>query len=175
MRERLIHAPVWALAAVFGGFFGLSWAVWSRFLEGQSWTRALVTAAIAGVLFGAMMGPVTHRQWRGARELAARSPGGLSREVRRAGWRGPVPSDPVVRQAAHDLLRAQLEPMERQRRWASPFFALMAVLALYLALTDSAWWWWAVAAWTGMAVAHPFTRRRLRRRAVLLGDTGPRP
>ena len=175
MRERLLHAPVWALIVVFGVGFGVFWAVWSHFLQGQSWTRALVTAAIAGVLFGGMMGPVQHRQWRGAREVAARSPGGLSREVRRASWRGPVPSDPAVRQAAYDLLRAQLEPMERQRRWASPFFALMAALALYLALTDSAWWWWAVPAWTAMAVAHPFTRRMLRRRAARLRGTDSRP
>ena len=168
MREWMLKAPAWGLALVNGALFALFWAAWTL-LEGQSWTRAFTTAAIAGVFFGAMMGPVQHRQLRGAREVAARSPGGLPREVRRASWRGPVPSDPAVREAAHDLLRAQLEPIERQRRWAPPFFALLAALALFLALTDSAWWWLGVLGWAGVAVAHRYSLLRLRRRLTLLG------
>ena len=173
MREWMLKAPAWGLALVNGALFTLFWAAWSL-VDGQSWTRALVTAVIVGVIFGGIMGPVQHRQWRGAREVAARSPGGLSREVRRASWRGPVPVEPAARRAAHDLLRAQLEQLDRQRRWASPFFAMMAVVAFYLALTDNAWWWLAVVAWTGMAAVHPFARHRLGRRAELLRESEPR-
>ncbi len=168
MRERLLNAPAWALGLVNGSLFGLFWTAFTRYGEGDSWTAALVQGGLMGLFFGAVMGRVQHRQQRGVRDVAARSPEGLSKRVRRAVLRGPAPEDPQVREAAHGLAVAQLAQYERQRRWASPFFGLMAVLTAFLAVTDSPWWWLAVGAWTAAAVGHPWLRRRLRRRAALL-------
>jgi hypothetical protein len=172
MRERLLHAPAWVLGLVNGSLFGLIWVLVTRFGDGESWSTAVAYGGIAGVVFGALMGRVQHRQQRGVREIAARSPEGLSRRVRRAALRGPVPEQPEVREAAHGLALAQLVQYERQRRWASPFFVLVALLSAYLAVTDNAWWWVAVVAWTVAAVGHPWMRSRLRRRAELLRGPG---
>jgi hypothetical protein len=168
MRNRLLHAPAWVLALVNGGTFGLWWVLYTRLIQEEGWTEALVSGGLLGLFFGAVMGPVLHRQNRGVREVAARSPEGLSRQVRRAASRGPVPAEPEVRRAAHELALAQLEPMERQRAWGPPFFLLMAALAVGLAVTGTGWWWAGAALFAAMAAGHRYQLVRLRRRAALL-------
>lgn len=170
MRERLLHAPAWVLGLLNGSLFGLFWTAFTRYGEGESWTAALVQGGLLGLFFGAVMGRLQHRQQQGVRDVAARSPEGLSRRVRRAVLRGPAPEDPQVREAAHGLAVAHLAQYERQRRWAPPFFGLVAVLSAFLAVTDSPWWWFAVAAWAAAAAGHPWMVRHLRRRTALLGD-----
>jgi hypothetical protein len=167
MRERLLHAPAWVLGLVDGTLFALVWILLTRFGGGDSWSTAVVYGVVAGVVFGALMSRVQHRQQQGLREVAARSPEGLSRRVRRAASRGPVPEDPQIREAARGLARAQLGRYEQQR-WASPFFVLVALLSALLAVTDTAWWWLAAVVWIGAAVWHPYARDRLRRRVALL-------
>jgi len=168
MRERMLHAPAWVLAVVSGTIFGLFWVLWMHYGEGDSWTASLVQGGLMGLVFGAIMGPVQHRQQRGVREVADGSPEGLSKRVRRAAFRGPVPAEPTVREAAHGLVLAQLAQLDRQRRWASPFFLLLAALGVFQAVIDNPLWWLAVVLWTAGAVAHPYLRSRLRRRADLL-------
>lgn len=174
MRERLLHAPAWALGVVNGSLFSLGWAAWTHYGDGESWTASLSYGAILGVFFGAIMGVVQHRQQCGVREVAARSPEGLSGRVRRAARRGPVPEEAEVRDAAHGLVVAQQAQLEKQRVWAPAFFVLLAVLGVFQAVTDSPWWWLVVVAWTVAAVGHPYLRHRLRRRAELLrADESP--
>ena len=176
MRERLLHAPAWVLGLVNGSVFGVVWAAFMRFGDGQSWSTALVYGGVAGAVFGVLMGRVQHRQQQGLRDVAARSPEGLSRRVRRAALRGPVPAQPGVREAAHGLAVAQLAQYDRQRIWPTPFFLLVALLSAFLAVTDSPWWWVAVVAWIVAAAGHPYMRSRLRRRAELLrGDGSQQP
>lgn len=124
------------------------------------------------MLFGAVTGPVLHRQQRGVREAATRSPEGLSARVRRASWRGPVPQDPEVRAAARDLVLAQLAQYDKQRRWGPLAFGFFALLSLYLAITESPWFWLGVVGWTLAAAGHLWMRNRLRRRAELLRPDG---
>ncbi|MGY2127991.1 hypothetical protein [Blastococcus sp. SYSU DS0617] len=176
MRERLLHAPAWVLGLVNGSLFGLVWAAFMRFGGGESWPTTLTYGGVAGAVFGGLRGRIQYRQQQGLRDVAARSPEGLSRRVRRAASRGPVPADPEVREAAHGLVLAQLAPLDRQRLWATPFFVLVALLSAFLAVTDSPWWWLAVVAWTVAAAGHPWKRARLRRRAELLrGDGSEQP
>lgn len=172
MRERLLQAPAWVQALVNGTLFGVFWAGWNHFGEGDSWTAALVQGGIVGLVFGAIVGPVLHRQQRGVREAAARSPEGLSARVRRASWRGSVPQDPEVRAAARDLALANLAQYDKQRVWGPLFFAFVALLSLYLAISESPWYWLGVVAWSLAAAAHLLMRRRLRRRAELLCPDG---
>ncbi|SOD95102.1 hypothetical protein [Blastococcus haudaquaticus] len=167
MRERLLRAPAWVLALVAGTSFAVLWALITR-VQGESWTAAIVTGAVLGVFFGGVMGPIQHRQNRGLREVAARSPEGLSKRVRRAAWRGPVPDDVDVRQAAHDVVLAQSAQLERQRIWGPALFLLMAALGIYLAVADDPWWWLSVPVWITAAAAHRVVLLRLRRRAELL-------
>ena len=143
MRERLLHAPAWVLGLLSGSLFGLLWAVWTHVAEDESWTSSLIQGGVMGVFFGAVMGVVQHRQQRGVREVAA-----------------------------HGLVLAQLAQLDRQRRWASAFFLLMAALGVVQAVTENPWWWLAVVAWTAGAVAHPYLRNWLRRRAELLRPDG---
>lgn len=170
MRERLLHAPAWVLGLLNGSLFGLFWTAFTRYSDGDSWTSALVQGALMGLFFGAVMGRLQHRQQQGVRDVAGRSPEGLSRRVRRAAVRGPVPAEPAVREAARGLALAQLVQLDRQRRWAPTFFVLVGLLSAYLAMTDSPWWWLAVVAWAVAAVGHPWLRSRLRRRTALLSD-----
>lgn len=169
MRERLLHAPVWVLGLVNGVLFGLFWTAWSRYGDGESWTSSLATGAVLGVVFGCVMGVVQHRQQRGVRDAAVHSPEGLSKRVRRAAFRGPVPEQPEVREAARVLALAQLAQYERQRRWAPTFFVFVALLSAALAVTNNPWWWGAVVAWIIASIGHPWAQRRLSRRAALLG------
>ncbi|SEM12292.1 hypothetical protein SAMN04515665_13223 [Blastococcus sp. DSM 46786] len=172
MRHRLLQAPVWVLSVVTGSTFGLFWVLWSRLLEGESWSEALAVGGLLGLFFGAVMGPVLHRQNRGVREAAERSPEGLSPRVRRAASRGPVPAETEVRRAAHELALAQLGPLERQRAWGPPFFLFMAAVAVGLASTESAWWWLGAAFFVAIAAGHRYQLVRLRRRVALLDPEG---
>ena len=167
VRERLLDAPAWVLALFTGTFFAVFWALTTR-VQGESWSAAVVQGAILGVFFGGVMGPVLHRQNRGLREAAARSPEGLSKRVRRAAWRGPVPDDVDVRRAAHEVVLAQSAQLERQRVWGPAVFLLLAALGTYLAVADDPWWWLSVPVWITAAAAHRVVLLRLRRRAELL-------
>jgi hypothetical protein len=168
MRERMLNAPVWVRALISGAMFGVLWVLYMRFVQGESWTVALAFGVLAGAFFGALFGPIQHRQLAGVRDAAARSPEGLSARVRRAASRGPVPAEPEIREAAHGLVVAQLRPLERQRIWGPAFFLLMAVLAVFEAVTQSPWWWLAVVFWISVAAGHRYALLRLRRRAELL-------
>lgn len=175
MRERMLQAPPWVLAVVSGTMFGSSWALWTHYGDGDSWTASLVPGVLLGLFFGAVVGPIQHRQQRGVREAAARSPEGLSRRVRRAAFRGAVPGEPAVREAAQGLALAQLTQLDRQRRWAPLFFLLMAIVSAVAATTGSPWWSLAVPVWTLAAAWHIWLRGHLRRRAALLGAENGSP
>ena len=172
MRERMLNAPAWVLAVVNGTLFGVFWAGWTHYGEGDSWTASLVQGSLLGLFFGAVMGPVLHRQQRGVREAAARSPEGLSKRVRRAAWRGPAPQEPEVRAAARDVVLAQLAQYDKQRVRGPIFCAVLAVLSLYLAVVQSPWHWLGVLAWSAAAAGHLWVRSWLRRRADLLRPDG---
>jgi hypothetical protein len=168
MRERMLNAPAWVLAVISGTMFGVLAVLYMRFGQHESWTAALVLGVLCGAFFGALFGPIQHRQQGGVRDAAARSPEGLSGRVRRAALRGPLPAEPEVREAAHSLVVAQLRPLERQRIWGPAFFLLMAVLAVFEAIAVSPWWWLAVLLWIAAAAGHRYSLLRLRRRAELL-------
>ena len=167
MRDRLLNAPWWVLSLVSGASFAVVWAGWR--LLGDSWPAALAQGALLGIVFGAVMGPVTHRQNRGLREAAAQSPEGLSTRVRRAAFRGPVPADQAVRETARRVVVAQLRPLDRQRWWGPTFFVLVAVLGVALGLADSPWWFLPVPFWIAAACGHVLLRQHLHRRAAVLG------
>ncbi len=108
-----------------------------------------------GTLFGAMMGFLAfarhpERPWAGV--------------VVSASGRGAAPTDPEVREAAARLVRYRLTVVARQRRWASPMFAVLAIGGIWFALTDSLWWWLATGTFVAALVLGLVQPRQMKRR-----------
>ena len=150
-----------------GVFFGAFMAIFSL-LRGVPWPVAVTGGAIGGVFFGAVMGPLVQRQYRRQRVVVAQLTAGTERAAGRAVWRGPVPEDPEVREAAARLADFQLA--ELRRRWPFTIVAAVAFVALatWLAVVRSPWWWFSVAVFLGLLVFTVLAPRRLQRRAERL-------
>ena len=167
MRLWLLTAPRWVLVLVNGGLFAAFWIVWSHVVQERAWTESLITALLTGAVFGAFMGPYTHRLNEGLRAAV----GTLTREVRRAGWRGPAPADPEVRAAALRLVDHQQGEWQRRRTLNLTLFCVMTVLYAALAVTWSPWFWLASGFFAGMLVfSLAMDRWMSRRRQVLRGE-----
>jgi hypothetical protein len=170
MLERLLLAPAWVLAVVYGVAFGVGQGV-VQYLQDANWTASLTAGGVTGLVFGAVAGPGQYRQNGGWRQAAHLSPEGLSRRVRRAVRSGPAPEDPAIRQAVHAVVAAKLHQAEGWRRiYSAVLCALLAAVGLVLVVVDGPWWWLGVAAVLGLAAWTEIHLRRLRRRdAVLAG------
>jgi hypothetical protein len=165
----LLNAPTWVLVVVNGVPFGVVMGLWWFLVEGSSATTAVVGGAVAGLAFGAVLGPVQRRQARQAEaSLGALTDRRDRNAALRATWRGPVPDDPAIRSAAAELADEQHARLHRQRLWAPAVYATLTGLSAWLAVTGSPWWWCAVAFWIAAAVGTVLLRRRLGRRAELL-------
>jgi len=123
-------------------------------------------AALSAALFGIPMG------WFAARQAAElrHAPDGTSPEeerlAMRAVMRGPVPTDPVVRQAASEVLQSQLR---QARQWHRPGLALwlaFTALGVYLATTGSPVGWTTVV-FLGFFVGQIWHVRHLAARSAL--------
>ena len=171
MREWFLRAPAWASIAVHGSAYGLVGALYASLRLDVDSTRGIVWGGVAGALIGVVTGLVQYSRNRGLRELAARSPEGLSHRVRRAAWRGPMPEAPAIRQAAHGLVVVRLEREEGWRRnFGRVVLLLCALVVVVLVIAHSAWWCLAAAACLGLAVLDEGHLRRLHRREELLVD-----
>lgn len=169
VRDRLLTAPAWVIGLLNGAVAGAMWVLINRVVWQETWAASALSGLLFGVVFGVITGPFQRRQWRGLREAAGRSPEGLSKRIRRAASRGPVPGDPAVRQAAHEVAVVQLRTFETQRVWGPGFLLVMAVLGVFLAVDGDPWWWVAAAAFVAAAVGHRWLLLHLRRRAEVLG------
>lgn len=81
---------------------------------------------------------------------------------------GPVPEDPETRQRALAVLAHQDQQLRGQRRWAPAFFAVMLVLYVWPAVSQSAWWWLTVVFFATLLAGHLLLLLLLRRRAEKL-------
>ena len=140
-----------------------------RRLEGMSTGPAAIGAAVAGVIFGLIMGPISRRIGNGYLEAMGNVPVSRQREVRRAATRGPVPTDPELRRAALSVIRYRIDSF-RKMRWAVVMWLFLIALSLGLTVTDSRWWALAVLLFAGFLSMHLWTPRRLRSRESLMAD-----
>jgi hypothetical protein len=175
MRHRLAHAPRWVVSTVMGLLFGAFMAVYTVAQRGESaWSvPSLVGGAIAGVFAGAFLGWFMGRFIVEQRDSARAAIGTevddeLFRRAVRAADKGPVPSDPDVRDAAAAVLAYRLMVTERQQRWSRWLFAALGVYAVVSAVTGSPWWWAGAAVFAGFLVVMIVQPRRMRRRLTLL-------
>lgn len=169
MRHRLESAPWWALSLLHGAYFGVFMTLVLR-TQGLSWRPAAIGGAVAGLLFGAIVGPLSRRLM--DRSLAA--VGDLSPERRRvagrAALRGPVPADPEVREDARRLAAHARDEVRRQRTFNTLAFGAFTVLGVYLAITSSPWFWLSVLVFVLFAVLSPVYAWHLERRIARLAD-----
>ncbi len=173
MRNWLLTAPWWALSLLSGATFTLTSTVAGRLVGDESWSEAVVSGAIPGIFFGAVMGPVFARRNRRFRDAA----GDISRDhllrVAKLARRGPVPEDPQLRRAARRVALDHRDQLLGQRPWALPFAGLLLALAVWLALSSgeqAPFWWLAAAFFLVLLVTPTLMARRLARRAELLAD-----
>jgi hypothetical protein len=117
----LKDAPAWQFGVCCGVLFGVLFGLGLRYLMDETWTAALVSAALGAPFFGLSMALVRRRERQlmggfRAMNLTARQ----QRAAQRASWRGPVPDDPAVRAAAAEFARVQL------RRLGARWFRVLA-------------------------------------------------
>jgi hypothetical protein len=94
VRKWLLTTPWWALALLTGAFYSIGTTVAGKFRGDESWTEAVVSGVLGGVVFGAAMGPLAARMNRRFREAAGDVPRDQLQRIARLARRGPVPEDP---------------------------------------------------------------------------------
>lgn len=164
MRTWQLRAPWWVLSLVAGTMFGGFRALWAYFGEDASPLVTVLNGVIGGVFFGALMGLLAARG--NKRLLAALDPLPVERqaEARRAAFRGRVPDDPEVREAATRLVTVQADRLHQQRWWAPLFWIATLALGAWLAVTSSPWWWLAEALFAALLIHQLWLPRHLQRR-----------
>ena len=170
MRTWLDDAPRWVQVLVIGTAFGAAMGLW-HYLSGESVASAVGQGAVGGVVFGAVMATWRRRVRTQERAAIGPLPDGLEPTVRRAAFRGPVPTDPAVRASAARLAAVQLAESRRHRLRDVAVFGVLILCAASLALS-SAWWSLALAWTTALLVGRLWEPRRLQRRLALLDDAG---
>lgn len=170
VRSRPSRGPwaLWWVVAVVMAFFVGGYLTAVGIQTGRLWSVAVPGGVVSGVLLGVVLGRWAAHQ-RTAQSLLVE---GLDRQGRRravrAVTRGPSPSDPRVRAAAHGLASDQLAQLDRQRPWAVPFFGVGVVGYTAAALGWSPWWWLPAASFAALFIALLVLPARMRRRLTTL-------
>jgi len=124
----------------------------------------VILGMLAGVAFGAVMGPLAARHNRRARSMLGPLPAEDFAVVLRAAARGPVPADPQLRRAAGRLAQLRLDELNRNRAWTSAVFLLAFLLEVYAAVVTSAWFWLGALVFASAIAGQLWFPRRLLRR-----------
>ena len=118
---------------------------------------------------GTFSGFAVDKQRDKARDIAGTISEGKFDAAYQASAKGPIPTDPEVREATARLVRYRLERLDRQRWLNLPVFGLFSLLGVYLALTSAPLWWLSVALFVSMPLIIHLQTNRIRSRAALLG------
>jgi len=138
-------APVAAQATIVGLIFGVWAAVVFSFLQGPMVTRSVGNALIGGCVTAVVVGVLALPACRRVRDRdrAEDTSGGLSpralRAAKRASMRGPIPTDPLIRQTALDLAKYRIG-LVALHRWVLISAVLLIGLSLLWSATSSPWW-----------------------------------
>lgn len=175
MRLRLALSPWWLQGLVYGSFFGAAMAAFMVFRT-AAWLPALGGGLVGGVLFGLIMG----RSMSKLNKVLLRGLDDFSpadqRTILRGSWRGPVPTDPQLREAARELLQRRRDNMIATRRSSVIIFAAAILLYVVLAVTQTWLWWFGAALFLVFLVLTLTTVPRMDGRlALLTGDADARP
>ena len=134
MNDWYVRAPWWQLALAFAVPVSVLRFLGMRFLQADPVGEAALAAGLHGVGFGLVLGVVVARQNRGMRSAAGSDDPGFVVRAAKVAARGPVPDDPVLREAARRIALYRGGLLRRYRRWVVPFLALVGTVVLGLAI-----------------------------------------
>lgn len=144
VRAYLLGAPRWLLGLIQGLFFGVGMTVFSLVTTDRHWAGAVIGGLFGGVVFGLVMAPIAYRQNKGVREASGLTSPDDQRAALRAAVRGPVPSNPHIREAALRIAAQQRQEVLSKRLFSIVTFVAIGALNIFLAVTESPWWWFSV-------------------------------
>lgn len=158
--------PAWATCLLIGIQFGAAMGT-SSWVYGASPTYAVISGAIAGLIFGIAMTLFLRRQNAQLRQAVGDLPPPLQRAASRA-LRGAIPADPEVRAAATRLAKYRLAVMRRWRTASLIIWGLLLALSV-ITLFDGSLWRLVLVVLCLLLLVIQFTEpRRLRARIELL-------
>ncbi len=166
MRRYSKPPPWWVLSILQGVPFA---AVMTLLRLDSGWGPALVGGGVAGLCFGLITGPMLARQMNRIHAAAAPLPPESVRAASNAAVLGPVPRDPLVREAAQRLAAQLLVQLQRHRGVKLVTTLAFTTLVAVLGATSSGWYWLALVLPVVMVAVQLWLPRHLRRRVELLG------
>ncbi len=166
---RLSTAAWWVWSLGVGTVFGVFELV-SGLVEGHRVVPALIGAVVGGAVFGGLMGPLMARQARRNVEVFGSAPRADRRAIARASFRGPLPTDPALRQATVRYTRSHLEGDTRARRVRTLLICVaFVVLSIVVSVYDGEWWFLLIGIFfLALWIVGVVTQSRMRKRLVLL-------
>lgn len=148
---------------MLGLIFGLAMGVYVGLQTGDA-IFGVVGGLLGGLFFGAVMGPFLARMNRRALTVLDAMPAGREREVQRAVSRGPIPTDPQVREAALRAATYQLGEIQRIRVPVVVGMVFFLVLEVVTAILVNPWLWWGAALFAAVLAVQVAVPRHLSRR-----------
>ncbi|MFF1823404.1 hypothetical protein ACFVWG_39245 [Kribbella sp. NPDC058245] len=168
MQKFLLRAPSWVIALLFGGLFALMCVVVGAF-DDESWRFMTIMAVAGGVILGPLIALATRKQRREQLQAFEQVPEEEWKQVRRAAWKGPVPSDPRIRAAALELTTKFYTRAHRLRWLFFIVFGLNLVLQIVsLAFGGSRWTIVTIVCFAIVIVLQWYNLRRAKARIELL-------
>jgi hypothetical protein len=170
VREKLQKAPWWVWSLIDGVYFGTFITIFNHFQQSSSWTSAMRSGLIVGVVFGAVVGPISARQRRKFLALVGTLSAHDRRIAVRAVTRGPAPLNRDVREAAARLATYRLKELSRT---FAPTFVMFLLLAVFCGLftfirPSASWMWIPAACFAVLAPSYLAWPRYLQRRVQIL-------
>jgi Flp pilus assembly protein TadB len=168
VHPRLVNAPWWQWSLITGvPFAGLM----VLFL-GTRYPDGWIFLVSAGLVFGAVMGPIIARQARRLRPVIGSMSAEEYAQARRAAVRGPVPADPVLRQKTARLASHHYDELTRVHVPSLIALGLLFVLQVLAAVVSSPWFWLYAVFFAVLLALQVLSWRRMRRRIERLQAEG---
>jgi hypothetical protein len=168
MQKFLLSAPSWLIAVLFGGLFALT-SVIVGVIDDAPWRFVVIMALIGAAILGPLVALVTRNQRREQLRVLEELPDEEWTQVRRAVWKGPVPSDPRTRTAALELAQKFFGRAHRFRWLVFIIFGLNLVLAIVeVVMGGSRWYILSSIGWVIVICSQWYNLRRLKQRIELL-------
>lgn len=171
VRDVLERWPRWAVPVVLGLHFALVLVAVSWLLGRRDGGGLLLQAAIAGPVFGVLVGTRVLRQLDRDRDLRRRVGDEQLARARRVARGRERAEDPQVRALAAELLAAEAD-LDGWSRTGIVVVVAFGLLFAALAVLQEPVWWVAVGAIVLGVVVWALAHQRLQRRAARLVENG---
>ncbi|MFK4084760.1 hypothetical protein ACI2LF_11660 [Kribbella sp. NPDC020789] len=168
MLKFMVRAPGWLIAVICGGLFALVVVV-VGVIDHEPARFVAITALAGGTILGTVVALATRKQRREQRRMFETVPEDDWKQVRRAVWKGPVPTEPRIRAAALDLANQYFGRAYRFRKALYIILGVNIVLQiLSLVFGGSRWAVFTLGFMLCAFASHWYNLRRLKRRIEVL-------